>query len=99
MFLSREHLPDGREASPGTRGYGGAAPPQNRRNTSTIVITFAAMLAAYVIREILGITGITIRETGEAGQGARFEIAIPQGQYRVGSAQAEDRAPVTVPGR
>jgi hypothetical protein len=44
MFLIREHLPDGREASPGTRGYGGAAPPQNRRNTSTTVIAFAAML-------------------------------------------------------
>ena len=35
-------------------------------------------------REILDITGITIRETGEAGRGARFEIAVPKGQYRAG---------------
>ncbi|WP_332449954.1 PAS domain S-box protein [Methanoculleus sp.] len=35
-------------------------------------------------REILDITGITIREVGEAGRGAWFEITIPKGQYRVG---------------
>jgi signal transduction histidine kinase len=33
-------------------------------------------------REILDITGITIKETGEAGTGARFEITVPKGQYR-----------------
>ena len=30
-----------------------------------------------ISREILAITGITIRETGEPGKGARFEIAVP----------------------
>lgn len=34
-------------------------------------------------REILDITGITIEETGEPGRGARFEITVPQGRYRV----------------
>jgi PAS domain S-box-containing protein len=34
-------------------------------------------------REILHITGITIRETGEPGKGARFEITVPKGIYRV----------------
>ena len=34
-------------------------------------------------REILSITGITIRETGEPGKGARFEIAVPKGIYRL----------------
>jgi PAS domain S-box-containing protein len=33
-------------------------------------------------REILDITGIRIRETGEPGKGARFEIVIPKGTYR-----------------
>ena len=43
-----------RRSPPGrTPGVYPPAPPQNRRNTSAIVITFAAMLAAYVIREIL----------------------------------------------
>ena len=35
-------------------------------------------------REILSITGITIRETGEPGTGARFEMTVPKGAYRPG---------------
>jgi PAS domain S-box-containing protein len=31
---------------------------------------------------ILNITGITIRETGEPGTGARFEITVPRGAFR-----------------
>ncbi len=31
----------------------------------------------FLVREILEITGITIRETGRAGQGARFELTVP----------------------
>ena len=33
-------------------------------------------------REILDITGITIRETGIPGKGARFEITVPQSRWR-----------------
>ena len=34
--------------------------------------------------EILSITGLTIRETGEPGRGARFEIRAQKGVYRLG---------------
>jgi len=34
--------------------------------------------------EILSITGLTIKETGEPGSGARFEIRAPKGVYRLG---------------
>lgn len=34
-------------------------------------------------REILSITGISIRECGTAGKGARFEIEVPKGAYRI----------------
>jgi len=34
-------------------------------------------------REILSITGITIKETGELGKGARFEITVPKGAWRM----------------
>ena len=34
-------------------------------------------------REILSITGITIRETGEPGKSARFEITVPKGAWRI----------------
>ncbi|WP_286681270.1 PAS domain S-box protein [Methanoculleus sp. DTU007] len=36
----------------------------------------------FLAHEILAITGITIRETGIPGEGAKFEILIPPGGYR-----------------
>jgi signal transduction histidine kinase len=42
-------------------------------------------LGLFLIREILAITGISIRETGKFGEGARFELVIPDGFYRTGS--------------
>ena len=37
----------------------------------------------FLSREILSITGIGIRETGVPGEGARFEILVPRGMFRV----------------
>ena len=42
----------------------------------------ASMRSLIFVREILDITGITIRETGEAGKGARFEMTVPKGAWR-----------------
>lgn len=36
----------------------------------------------FLAREILSVTDITLRETGEPGHGARFEITVPEGKYR-----------------
>jgi len=40
------------------------------------------MVSLFLIRELLGFTGIAIAETGEPGQGVRFEIVVPKGRYR-----------------
>ncbi|MFA6671020.1 MAG: PAS domain S-box protein [Methanoculleus sp.] len=40
-------------------------------------------LGLFLIREILEITGIGITETGESGKGARFEMRVPRGGYRI----------------
>ncbi|MEI7650054.1 MAG: ATP-binding protein [Methanomicrobiales archaeon] len=40
-------------------------------------------LGLFLSREILSITGITIQETGEHGKGARFEIHVPDGDWRI----------------
>jgi PAS domain S-box-containing protein len=40
-------------------------------------------LGLFLAREILEITGLSIQETGVPGIGARFEIRIPQAQYRI----------------
>lgn len=37
----------------------------------------------FLSRAVLGITGITISETGIPGKGVRFEIRVPHGKYRL----------------
>ncbi len=39
-------------------------------------------LGLFLIREILAITGITIEEKGQSGQGVRFEMLVPAGVWR-----------------
>ena len=42
----------------------------------------------HFVSELLAITGMSIRETGEYGKGARFEVFVPSGSYRIlGSAE------------
>jgi PAS domain S-box-containing protein len=40
-------------------------------------------LGLFLSREILAITGITITENGTPGKGARFEITVPNGMWRM----------------
>ena len=44
-------------------------------------------LGLFLAREVLAITGMTITETGEEGKGARFEITVPDGMYRIAGPQ------------
>ena len=39
-------------------------------------------LGLFLVREIVEITGMTIRECGTYGEGARFEITIPSGSWK-----------------
>ena len=40
-------------------------------------------LGLFLAREILSITGIMIRETGEFQHGVRYELHVPKGSYRI----------------
>ncbi len=42
-------------------------------------------LGLFLAREILAITGMCIKETGNPGSGARFEIMVPAGMFRFSS--------------
>ncbi|MDD1719214.1 MAG: PAS domain S-box protein [Methanoregulaceae archaeon] len=46
-------------------------------------------LGLFLVREVLSITGMSIRETGEPGRGARFEIEIPKEGYRFAGVQPD----------
>ena len=39
-------------------------------------------LGLFLVREVLSLTGISIRETGNEGSGARFEILVPRPAFR-----------------
>jgi PAS domain S-box-containing protein len=43
------------------------------------------MVSLFLIRELLGFTGIAITETGVPGEGIHFEIIVPKGRFREGS--------------
>ena len=44
----------------------------------------------FLAGEILSITGLSIKETGVPGKGARFEIRVPKGAFRLGSPDVQD---------
>jgi PAS domain S-box-containing protein len=47
-------------------------------------------MGLFLCREILGITRISIVENGISGKGARFEILIPRGTFRMGTRLTSD---------
>lgn len=55
-----------------------------------------AGLGLFICRQILGVTGITIFETGIEGRGARFVIRIPVGNWRI-EGTGEDAPAVPLP--
>jgi signal transduction histidine kinase len=59
-------------------------PPQNKALIFTKGFGRDSGLGLFLISEILSITGISIKETGDYGKGARFEVLVPKGDYRQG---------------
>jgi signal transduction histidine kinase len=43
----------------------------------------------FFVRDILAVTGISVKEIGEPGRGARFEMTVPAGGYRFISTKKE----------
>ena len=56
--------------------------PEDKRNLFIRGLGRNTGYGFFLSREILGITGMTICETGEPGEGVRFEITVPKGTYR-----------------
>jgi len=46
-------------------------------------------LGLFLAKEVLAITGMSIRETGTHGRGARFEIVAPKGTFRMAAPRGE----------
>jgi PAS domain S-box-containing protein len=57
-------------------------PPDAKEKIFNRQLVQDSWLDMHLSREIMSITGISIRETGTYGIGARFEIRVPEGAYR-----------------
>ena len=62
---------------------GAGIPPEDRDRIFSPGFSRTSGYGLFLVREILGITGISIHEQGEPGGGARFRIFAPRGTYRL----------------
>ena len=63
---------------------GPGVPDENKEKIFTRGFGKNTGLGLFLIREILAMTGISIRENGTVGKGSRFEIAVPREAFRHG---------------
>ncbi len=47
-------------------------------------------IGLFLVQEILALTMIMIKETGEPDRGARFELTVPRGLYRIAAAEENE---------
>jgi PAS domain S-box-containing protein len=62
---------------------GNGIAPEDRPHLFTKGFGKNTGLGLFLSREILEITGMKIQENGTLGKGARFEISVPKGVYRI----------------
>lgn len=82
MFSIRE---EGRELRITCEDDGAGIPDEDKEHIFEKGFGRNTGLGLFLAREILDITGITIRETGTFQRGARFEIIVPKESYRKSS--------------
>ncbi len=80
IWVSSEKTPEGLVLSLEDNGTGIEA--KDREHLFTRGFGKHTGLGLFLIREILSITEIGIREAGSPGKGARFEILVPEGKFR-----------------
>ena len=67
----------------GCEDDGTGIPPPDRERIFTPGFAGTSGYGLFLVREILGITGISIHEQGGAGEGAHFRMVAPRGVYRL----------------
>jgi PAS domain S-box-containing protein len=80
LSMSYEETPQGLTLIFEDNGRG--IPDEMKKTIFEREFTPAKGMGLFMVREILEITSISIRETGTYGKGARFEISVPREGYR-----------------
>ena len=83
IVVSGSRVPDGFDIVIADDGKG--IPPADKQNIFAKGFGSHTGLGLFLVQEILAITGISIRENGEFGSGARFVIHVPVGKFRQSS--------------
>ncbi len=65
------------------RHPGEGVPTEEKEKIFDVVFVKNTGIGLTLSREILSITGITINEFREPGKGARFEMTVPKGEWRM----------------
>jgi len=81
ISFSEQETPEGLVVSYTDNGVG--IPPEDKSRLFQKGFGKNTGLGLFLSREILSITGLSIRETGSPGTGVRFEIIAPDGNYRI----------------
>jgi PAS domain S-box-containing protein len=61
---------------------GGGFPAENKERIFELGYGMNTGYGMFLVREVLSLTGLSIKETGIFGKSARFEITVPEGTYR-----------------
>ena len=86
--VTGEPAPDGLNLIIEDDGKG--IPPADKRKIFDKGFGSHTGLGLFLVKEVLAITSLVIRETGEYGRGAQFRIHIPEGMFRK-NREAEER--------
>ena len=62
---------------------GAGIDPHKRATLFSRITGDKARFGLFFVKEFLLLSGMTIAETGEQGKGARFEITVPEGAWRI----------------
>jgi PAS domain S-box-containing protein len=81
VVITYRILDDGLSICVEDNGVG--VPEAEKEKIFTYGVGIDGGLGLFLVREILAITNMTIRETGTPGNGARFVIHVPPGGYRI----------------
>ncbi|HUT39088.1 MAG TPA: hybrid sensor histidine kinase/response regulator [Methanoregula sp.] len=58
-------------------------PEDKKEKIFNRIVDRSSGIGLFLVREVLSITGITIKENGTPGKGARFEMSVPKNGYRM----------------
>jgi signal transduction histidine kinase len=69
---------------------GAGVPKKDKAAIFRRVIGEDTKIGLFLMQEVLALTMIMVRETGEPGRGARFELTVPRGAYRVEAGEVNE---------